>query len=336
LGGYAMAAGAASQVWLNRQADRIERTLSALELPVRVSGGQVREGRVRYHLTPVGATKAECLVEAEQRVATALGAGRVRVAREIDELALDVMGEPESELRLLPLMHAVGSLPPLTALLGMSAEGHPCTLSLEDAATRHLLIEGSAGSGKSELMRSLMLSLALTSRPSQLQMMALDSSGRELTCLEALPHALTDMAVGGEFALELIDWLTEEAERRREHRSPRPALVLFVDAIEEFENTIQNALIRLTGQIRSAAADGGVRLVIAGRELNGFAKFRGMAQARALAERGAFRFQAADREFDVEVAWMPVQDLDTAVSLARQHPGAVDRGALTAVLSGAS
>lgn len=331
-----MVARTVSQVWLNRQADRIERTLSALELPVRVSGGQVREGRVRYHLTPVGATSTESLVQAEQRVATALGAERVRVAREIDELALEVMGEPESELRLLPLMHAVGSLPPLTALLGMTTQGHPCTLSLEDPGTRHLLIEGSASSGKSELMRSLMLSLALTSRPSQLQIMALDSSGRELTCLEALPHALTDVAVGGDFALELVAWLAEEAERRREHLSPRPALVLFVDAFENLISPIQKALIHLTRQIGSVKADSGVHLVIAGRELNGSVEFPSMAQASALGARGTFRFEASDCKFDVGVAWMPVQDLDTAVNLARQYPGAVDRGALTAVLSEAS
>ena len=139
-----MTVEAAGQVWLNRQADRIERTLLSLDLPVRVSGGQVREGGVRYHLTPMGATQVEAIEGAESAVANALGARHVRVAREIGGFAIDVSGETESDLRLLPLMHAVGKLPPLTAVLGMAAAGHPLTLSLRDQTSRHLLIEGPA------------------------------------------------------------------------------------------------------------------------------------------------------------------------------------------------
>ena len=168
------------QVWQDRQAVRIARTLSSLELPVRVNGGQVREGRVRYHLTPMGATQAEALESVEQAVATALGAKQVRVAREVGGVALEVKSEPESQLRLLPLMHAMGQLKPLTAVLGMATAGYPLTLSLVDPTSQHLLVEGPTGSGKSELLRTLLISLALTSRPSQLQVLAIDPSGRPL------------------------------------------------------------------------------------------------------------------------------------------------------------
>ena len=331
-----MTVEAVGQVWLNRQADQIERTLSSMDLPVRVSGGQVRENGVRYHLTPMGATQTEALEGAESAVAEALGAGQVRVAREIGGLAIDVTGESRGDLRLLPLMHAIGTLTPLTAVIGMAAAGHPLTLSLRDETSQHLLIEGGAGSGKSELLRTLMLSLAMTSRPSQLQVMAIEFSSRQLTCLEALPHALTDLASEPEFSLELLDWLEEEAKRRANYFVEQPKLLLLVDGFQRLPASVRRAVAQTLSAAISAGPQAGVHLIIAGRQLDLATSDQSIAQATAVSDPGHFDFQAAQSRVEAEVSWMPARDLDKAIRLARQYPGALDRSQLTAVLGGAA
>lgn len=322
----------AGQVWLNRQADRIERTLSSLDLPVRISGGQVRENGVRYHLTPMGATQTEALESAQSLVADALGVERVRVAREVGGLAIDVTGEAQDDLRLLPLMHAVGTLPPLTAVIGMAAAGHPLTLSLRDQTSQHLLVEGAAGSGKSELLRTLLLSMALTSRPSQLQVMGLEADGRQLVCLEALPHALTDLASEAEFALDLLDWLEQETRRRASYAVEQPRLLLLVDGYDRLQISVQRALKSAFSAAIEAGPQAGVHFFITGRRLGLMGNGQSIARASAGDRPGVFEFQAGDSQIESQVSWMPAQELAKAIQLARQSPGSLDRGQLTAVL----
>lgn len=324
---------AIGRVWLNRQADRIERTLSSLDLPVRVNGGNVREGRVRYHLTPLGSTQINELEGASSALATALGAQKIRVAREIGGLAMEVLGQPEEDLRLLPLMHAMGSLEPLTAVIGMSADGGPATLSLTAQNSSHLLVEGPAGCGKSELLRTLMLSLALTSRPAQLQMLALDFNGQQLTCLEALPHSLTEVAAEADFAMELLQWFGQEAARRQRYQVARPELLMLIDGFDQAPSEIQQSTSALLTKLTPSASRPSVHLIAAGRSLDLPINKRHTSRAVANSRVGAFTLQSAGQTFEVDVSWLPVRDLDSAVRLAQRQPGAVDQGKLTAVLA---
>ncbi|MCJ7706854.1 MAG: hypothetical protein MUO38_04460, partial [Anaerolineales bacterium] len=74
---------------LDLQADQIERALLGLSLPVRVNGGEVGRGWVRYHLTPVAGTSSGRVSEAAGAVADAIGVAEVRVAHVENGLAID-------------------------------------------------------------------------------------------------------------------------------------------------------------------------------------------------------------------------------------------------------
>ncbi|MGA9531229.1 MAG: FtsK/SpoIIIE domain-containing protein [Anaerolineales bacterium] len=309
------------QVWLNRQADQIERTFSSMSLPVRVNGGQVREGRVRYHLTPLGSTRLEALEEMKLELAGQLGARQVLIAPETGGLALDVAAEPEPDLRLLPLMQAIGDLPPRSAVIGMTAQDHPLTLCLRDPASQHLLISGPVGSGKSELLRTLLLSLALTSRPAQLQAVGIDLSGRELACLESLPHALTDLGSGPGFALELLEWLDGEIDRRRQSSVADPAIVLLVDDWDRLLPNIAGRAQAAMCKCLTVGADVGVHLLLAaaefGQNVGWLAEGQGVCTARAGSQPGQFEFRGGELEVMASVAWIPAVELSAAVELAQ-------------------
>ncbi|MFG3494456.1 FHA domain-containing protein [Streptomyces sp. NPDC047928] len=115
------------------------------------------------------------------RAATALP----RSARLLDELEL-ARATPAS------LMARWASAPDGTAVLGAGPRG-PLAVDLV-AEGPHLLVEGPAGSGRTELLRSLAASLAAASRPDRLGLLLVDGSGGErggdglAPCME-LPHA---------------------------------------------------------------------------------------------------------------------------------------------------
>jgi hypothetical protein len=328
--------GDQQQVWLNRQADQIERAFSSMSLPVRVNGGQVREGRVRYHLTPLGSTRLEALEERKRELAGQLGARQVLIAPETGGLALDVAAGPEPDLRLLPLMQAIGDLPPRSAVIGMSSQDHPLTLCLRDPTSQHLLISGPVGGGKSELLRTMLLSLALTSRPAQLQVLGIDLSGRELSCMESLPHALTDLASGPGFALELLEWLVGETDRRQGSNVADPAIVLLVDDLDRLPSVIAGRAQTAVRKCLSTGAAVGVHLLLAADAIDEIAgwpfDFPGVCTARAGGRPGQFEFRGAGFDETARVAWMPAVDLPAAVELAQRGPTSWASPRVTAAL----
>lgn len=314
------------RVWLERQADRIERTLSGLELPVRVNGGRVSEGRVRYHVTPMGYTRAEQIEAAGADVAAALGAPAVRVARERDGLAIEVQADDGDHVRLLPLMHALGDPDPLTAVLGMDETGRPLTLPLDGDGSRHLWIEGRAGSGKSELLRTIALSTALASRPSQLQLVGVEPGGNQLNALESLPHTRAEVVRDPAGAVELTRRLAEEAEQRLRLEVDRPALALFVDDAQRLSGDAGRHVARSLRRIGRFGARVGVHVFVAAEAgLNplrtGGMESEDAARAIAAGPPGRFRFETGSSQVAAQVAWLPAQDLATAVALASERPG---------------
>ena len=317
------------QAHLDRQADQIETTLSALAVPARVDGGVVKEDRVQYHLTPALGTQKEDLLRVADRFADGIGVDDLRVDQAQEGFTVEVPFQRATGLRLLPLLHAMGTLDPMSAAIGMTEDGHPLVLDFNLPETWHVLAAAPAGAGKSELLRTLMVSLALTTRNSQVRFLGIDLSGRELSLLDALPHALTDLATSPEYAAELLVWLSEEVDRRVMAAFDRPHLVLFIDNLTDLLHTLGSESVKTIEHILARGPEAGVHLIVtrpALRDPRVEELFRGRPVVRASAPvnrgdveqpAGLFRFET--RRFDrvVEVAWLSLRDLDTAVRLAR-------------------
>lgn len=216
-------------IWLNRQADRMERILSSLALPSRVSGGRVSEGGIEYRLRPMLGTQAGSLMEAADHVADRLGVRAVRATSHGDEVAMEIPRHATGELRLLPFMRSLGDIGELTAVVGRNMDMGAELLPLRAWRHAHLIVQGSTSTGKSELLRTLLISLALTSRPSQVALLGIDIGGRELTALEAIPHRGEALATRPQAAVRMIERLRAEATRRRLKRIASPRIACFID-----------------------------------------------------------------------------------------------------------
>lgn len=166
------------------------------------------------------------------------------------------------------------------ALIGDTAEG-PLHLDL-DADGPHLMVAGTTGSGKSELLRSLVLGLAAGTGPDALAFMLVDfKGGATLAPLCGLPHVqdfVSDLdAAAGE---RILDLLGHELHRREaflaqhattDHRDylrsrtatdpPLPKLVVLIDEFRVFATELPEALERVI-HIATVGRSLGIHLVL--------------------------------------------------------------------------
>jgi DNA segregation ATPase FtsK/SpoIIIE, S-DNA-T family len=153
-------------------------------------------------------------------------------------------------------MRSLASVPPVTASLGITDDGRPLLLRLTSPDVAHVLVAGATGSGKTELMRSLLVSLALTNRQSRLQLALIDPKSRGFRPLAGLPHVIGDVASDPASALALLERLVAEMERRDREQVATPNIVVAVDELLDLLATggkaVESALTRLCQRGREA------------------------------------------------------------------------------------
>jgi DNA segregation ATPase FtsK/SpoIIIE-like protein len=315
----------------NHQADRIEKALSSLALPTRVQGGEIGRGRVRYHLAPLPEVPTQQVEEIVSRVAEAMGVYKVHMNELEEGWVLDLPLQEDFSLRLLPFIEGFNNLLPLTTVLGIAANDKPLIFNLRREETWHLFVYGPEGTGKSELLRTYVLSLALRNRPSQVQFLGMDLGGKELIVMDALPHALSEVAVDANYADEMIQWLANEVEKRKEKRMISPDVILVIDELERVMEHSGTLLKKLPFILKEGSRTG-VHLAVTSRRIRPgtfLPRWRrpGMVIARAVkgpaqsktgtSEIGRFEFQISGERIIAQVAWLPAHDLQQAVTMVR-------------------
>jgi S-DNA-T family DNA segregation ATPase FtsK/SpoIIIE len=163
-----------------------------------------------------------------------------------------------------------------TVPLGVGADGAPVCLDLLRDGP-HLLVAGTTGSGKSELLQTLVLGLALTRSPADLALVLVDfKGGASLGACPGLPHVVgqvTDLEPG--LAGRALAGLRAELRRREQvlaaHAVPDvdllppgtlPRLVVVIDEFRALADDLPEflpGLLRVAAQGRSL----GVHLVLA-------------------------------------------------------------------------
>ncbi|MEV5242414.1 FtsK/SpoIIIE domain-containing protein [Streptomyces cinnamoneus] len=152
--------------------------------------------------------------------ASRIAAALPRTSRLLDELGL-ARATPASLTARWAAATDRGARPGGRAVAVLGAGPHgPLTVDLA-ADGPHLLVEGSPGSGKTELLRSLAASLAAADRPDRLSLVLVDGAAAErgegLRVCTDLPHVSTYLAAADpvrmrEFAQALISELKRRAE----------------------------------------------------------------------------------------------------------------------------
>ena len=221
---------------LDIQADRIEWVLASHRIRARVRGGRITPRGVCFEvLTPLG-TRVSRIAALHEELALVLGAPNVTVRRRGGIIEVVV---PRDERRRVPIERLLarvrqrGKVPRVTALLGLDDEGDPLLLRLSSPDVVHALIAGTTGSGKTMLMRTMALTLALWNRQKDVQLVLIDPKSRGLAPLVGLPHVWGPLCARIEDILAMLKALISLMERRDREKTARPHMVVFIDELAE-------------------------------------------------------------------------------------------------------
>lgn len=240
------------------QAVRIESVLSAHKVPARVWQAVVTPRFVRYDVTTALGTKVSKISALAEELAMSLGVRATRVYREGSVVHVEVPREHGREVELLALSARLATVPPCCAVLGVDEHGAPLLLRLDSPDVAHALVAGTTGSGKTALLRNLLLSLAMHNHPGQLQLVLIDPKGRGLGGLAGLPHVWRQSGVVQDLgqAAAVLTALVAEMERRDRRGTWQPRIVIGLDELADLlqvgDRTVGEALQRLTQRGREA------------------------------------------------------------------------------------
>jgi S-DNA-T family DNA segregation ATPase FtsK/SpoIIIE len=201
---------------------------------------------------------------------------------------LELVGSPELEHLDLGSrwMEALSHPPDLHVPLGMRHGQRPLIVDLKQSGVGpHGLIAGTTGSGKSELLLTLLTSLALNHHPHQVNFMLIDyKGGTAMNVLKDLPHTVgvvTDL--DGKQTRRALVALGSEMERReailtryqvadidKYHQlglaEPFPYLFIVIDEFAELRDRFREDLGEILREFVSVAQKGralGVHLILA-------------------------------------------------------------------------
>ncbi len=260
---------------LEFQSDRIEAVLSLHKIPARVTGGTVTPRWIRFQVLPMLGTKISKIKGLSEELAAALDAPNCRVSRRGAAVDVEVPRNDPMPVQLLPLYRQLdeedGNIPPVTAMLGLGEDGAPLLIRLSSPDVAHILVAGTTGSGKTVLMQTMILSLAMANpAPSPFQtrelvgglrLMLIDPKGYAFGVFQGLPHLARDVIREADEAAEALQSLVHLMERQGSQGEtvPRTGIVRIVVVIDELADLlmvggkeIEWALTRLTQRGREA------------------------------------------------------------------------------------
>lgn len=240
---------------LNRQADRIEAVLSSFGIEAQVFAGQVLPQVVSHQLQLAPGQRLRAVEGLHRELALALQVAGVMITSRDGHVAIEVPRLPCRPIRLAQILRSLKAPPPAhSMLLGLSNQGTPLMLYMPSPQVAHVLIAGMTGCGKSELLRTMLVSLTMWAQQRAVGIYIVDPKLQRKASLATLPGVLH--AVGIEGAPAILEQLLRAMDERDASGYNTPRLYLVVDELADMVlvggRAIEVALTRLVQRGRGA------------------------------------------------------------------------------------
>ncbi len=204
----------------------IKKTLENFGIPVEMAEVNVGPTVTQYAFKPAEGVKLSKITTLSNNLALALAAHPIRIEAPIPGKSLVGIEVPNKVRAIVALRNLVADSQyqnnpdSLIIALGKDVSGAPVYTDL--AEMPHMLVAGATGTGKTVFLNTLILSLLYKNTPETMRMIMVDPKRVEFQNYNEIPHLLCPVIHDATKAINALQFLIREMERRFEVFSEIP------------------------------------------------------------------------------------------------------------------